>query len=321
MVDPFTAGVLSSLAYDGLKKILEPISVNSSIQKAARQTAEEYEGVRTEHLLIIVESVSEEIDEFKNEGKPLPPNLLANKLDRVVDPEMNINSEEVVNSFLKNIEREISSNPGLWRQVQLQYLRRQEDEIEGMQQDIKKIKRNIQEAEEIRPSPDDLKDENSFESMLNSFISNIDEHVLVLGSYEDDKKDELERLRDELKKREYDASLSEELPEEQHKSLEQNVATQMQLSSFCIIVDRDPSGHLVEYELAKRLRVITAVLAPEDSRSTYMIGAEEIIDVNYIQTFEFREDPIEVLDDATKWAEQTLEERMNAYQQRYPWRG
>lgn len=159
-------------------------------------------------------------------------------------------------------------------------------------------------------------------SALEEIIDSIDNSVMILGNFQGPYKNELEDLAGFVKDRGYDANTAEDLPEYGEKSVEQNVAVYMMLSKFSIMVDRNPSGHTVEYETAKRQRNVLARLIPEDSssQSTYMIGGAEDVDLNHIRAFEFEDRPQERLDDAIEWAERIVKERCEAYQDRYPWR-
>lgn len=158
---------------------------------------------------------------------------------------------------------------------------------------------------------------------LEEIIEVIDNSVMVLGKFQGLYRNELEDLTELLQKEGYDANIAEDLPEYGKKTLEQNVAIYMMLSKFSIMVDRNPSGHTVEYETAKRQGEILARLIKkdDDSQSTYMIGGAEDVDLNHIQAFEFEDRPQERLDDAIEWAESVVSERHDAYQSRYPWRG
>lgn len=159
-------------------------------------------------------------------------------------------------------------------------------------------------------------------SVLEQTIDSIDNSVMVLGKFQGPYKNELIELTELLEEKGYDANTAEDLPEYGDKSLEQNVGIYMMLSKFSIMVDRDPSGHTIEYETAKQQRNVLARLIPEDDagQSTFMIGGGEDVDLNHIRAFEFEDRPQERLDDAIEWAEGIVEERYEAYQSRYPWR-
>jgi hypothetical protein len=162
--------------------------------------------------------------------------------------------------------------------------------------------------------------EQTFESVLDELVETVENTVLVLGSYDGANKAEILDVKEELEGRGYDAHLFEELPEFPDKDLSGNVATAMRMVGFCIMVDRDPSGHIDEYRVADKQRTILARLTPEDGGSTRMIGGAELVDVNHIRSFEFDVRPQEKLDEAIDWAEEILAERKEAYSDHYDWR-
>lgn len=155
---------------------------------------------------------------------------------------------------------------------------------------------------------------------LDDIISAIENSVLVLGNYDGRHSDELDEVKSFLEEQGYDANTADDLPHQPDKSLEQNIAFYMMMSKFCVMVDRESSGHLNEYEIARNQRNILARLTPQNSGSTYMIGGEEEIDINYISSFEFKYSPTDVIEGAVKWAEDLAQERENAYKNQYPWR-
>jgi hypothetical protein len=141
-----------------------------------------------------------------------------------------------------------------------------------------------------------------------------------LGSHHGANKPELFDIRDELVDRGYDAHLFEDLPEFADKDLSSNVATAMRMVGFCVMIDREASGHIDEYRIADKQRTILARLTPNDSGSTRMIGGAELVDVNHIRSFEFDVRPQEKLDEAIEWAKELRQEREEAYDDHYDWR-
>lgn len=84
-------------------------------------------------------------------------------------------------------------------------------------------------------------------------------------------------------------------------------------SSFRIMVNRTPSGHIAEYEILRQQSIIFALVHPKGTGSTRMIGDDALVDVNYIRSFAFASSPLEALEDAITWAEQTAKARQDAY--------
>jgi len=75
------------------------------------------------------------------------------------------------------------------------------------------------------------------------------------------------------------------------------------------MIDRLPSGHLVEHPYLKSSRVVLALLRPKGEKSTAMIE-DNTLDFPFIKTFEFSDSPFEVIDAAIKWAEEFVKKRM-----------
>lgn len=142
--------------------------------------------------------------------------------------------------------------------------------------------------------------------------------VIVFGKDSDPTMlQELLQVRDYLTAKNYDAYLLRDLPEHPSMSLEEKVKLWSLASRFCVMVDREPSGHLVEYPYLKSVGAILAVLRPKGKGSTYMIGAERSPDIEF---FEFKNSPLEMLDTVITWAEKMMEEKMKLRKKTYPWR-
>lgn len=144
--------------------------------------------------------------------------------------------------------------------------------------------------------------------------------VILFGKYSEPEMSELLQVRDYLRIKGYDAYLLKDLPEHPSMSLEEKVKLWSLASRFCVMVDREPSGHLVEFPYLKENRVILALLRPKDKGSTYMIGNENLVDIQYIRIFKFEKSPLEVIDSAVGWAEKIVIKRIEEYKKAYPWR-
>jgi hypothetical protein len=151
-------------------------------------------------------------------------------------------------------------------------------------------------------------------------LASVDDTVIVLGSYKGSQEDELRQVRDRLIGLGYDAFLIKDLPENNEMSLPEKVRLWTTASRFCIMVDRDASGHIKEYEMVKSQRKPLILLRPENKGSTWMIGDDEIIDLNFIKTFEFTDSVFETIEDGVQWAEDLLHQRGKAYPEFYPWK-
>lgn len=145
----------------------------------------------------------------------------------------------------------------------------------------------------------------------NAILMNKERSVIVFGKYGDNESlGELVQIRDYLKKS-YEAYLLSELPEHPSMSIEEKVKLWSSASRFCVMIDRLPAGHLVEYPYLKSTRVVLILLRPEAGGSTTMIE-DDSIDFPFIKMFRFEKSPLEVVDNALIWAEEFIEERTKA---------
>ena len=131
---------------------------------------------------------------------------------------------------------------------------------------------------------------------------------------------ELHRVRDYLKTRNYEAYLLKELPEHPLMSNEEKAKFWALASRFCVMVDREPSGHIAEYNYLKGERAVLVFMRPKGKGSTYMIGDDGIVEVNHIKIFEFEDSPLQMLDAVIDWAEIFIKKKIEALKDAYPWR-
>lgn len=155
-------------------------------------------------------------------------------------------------------------------------------------------------------------------SERSSFVSRPDQSVIVLGDYDGGSHErELQQIRDHLNALDYDAALIKDLPSHPAYSMRQKVKTWCLATKFCIVVDRDPSGHLVEYTDLEGEEVPIALLREEGSGSTWMMG-HEIFQNKFIELFEFGDTPLEVLDEVTEWGDELFDQRIEYLDEYYP---
>jgi hypothetical protein len=131
---------------------------------------------------------------------------------------------------------------------------------------------------------------------------------------------ELLEVRDFLRGRSYDADLIKDLPEIPMMSNEEKVRLWALVSRFCVMIDRAATGHIAEYSFLREQRSILAMLRPHGSGSTYMIGDDHLVDLNFINVYEFEKTPLKILGNAVDWAEGIAADRSEAYGKAYPWR-
>lgn len=142
----------------------------------------------------------------------------------------------------------------------------------------------------------------SIELLERSILMSKERSVIVYGKESDtSSRRELLQVRDYLG-RSYDAYRLRDLPKNPSMSLEEKVKLWSSASRFCLMIDRLPSGHLVEYPYLKSTRAVLAMLRQKGKKSTEMIE-DNSIDFAFVKTFEFCESPFEVIDSAVEWAE------------------
>lgn len=153
-----------------------------------------------------------------------------------------------------------------------------------------------------------------------NILSRVDDTAIVLGKYDSGELErQLEEVSNALEARGYQAPLIKDLPSHPSHSMPRKVKLWTIASRFCVVIDREPSGHLVEHSGLKDEEILLAVLRKKGSGSTRMIGHEEFSS-KYIRVFEFEDSPVQVIDDVITWVESEIEEFEDYYSDLYDWR-
>lgn len=134
------------------------------------------------------------------------------------------------------------------------------------------------------------------------------ETVIVLGSYKAPHLDELLTVRDYVRTRKYDGKLIRDFSDLPGMSPPQKAEMWMAAARFSVMVDRDPSGHLIEYSVSEKQKSVLCLLRKQGQRSTSMI-ADHVEELAFVRIFEFNNSPLEVLDAALDWAEDYVTRR------------
>jgi len=163
-------------------------------------------------------------------------------------------------------------------------------------------------------------DINEKNNRIKAIEVNKEKSLLVFGSYSNKSISELFSVRDFLIQNDYDANLIIDLPDIPSMSGTDKVELWAKAARFSVMIDRDPSGHISEYETLKKTNCILAFLRKKGEGSTSMIGSDHLVDLNYFNLFEFDDSPIEVLNEAIEWAEGIVKKREEIYGDEYPWR-
>jgi carbamoyl-phosphate synthase large subunit len=154
---------------------------------------------------------------------------------------------------------------------------------------------------------------------LDTVAETVDRSVLLVasGPGEDAQLQTLERYLEDLG---YEPHRVSELPGIEGQTDEQATAAYMMLSKFTLLLDRDPSRRLTEYETARAHSSVLARLVPaeHERQTTHVIGGHDD-DADHIREFEFEDAPTESLDAAVSWAESVVERRQESTRERGPW--
>jgi hypothetical protein len=144
--------------------------------------------------------------------------------------------------------------------------------------------------------------------------------VLVLGSYDDPGIRRIDNIVSSLIELGYEPLLIKNIPDSPYQDLPQKVANFALLSRFVVIDDSMPSGHLIEIEICKNLRVVTILLRSGGVASSWMTAGTSYTS-NVILEKQFNQtDPLPSLKEAVDWAETTLHRLKIKFENTYPWR-
>jgi hypothetical protein len=156
------------------------------------------------------------------------------------------------------------------------------------------------------------------EQVERAYSARVENSVMVFGAFDDGEREaELRTIRDHLNAKGYDANLLKDLQGHPARSLRNKAKTFAMSSRFCVLVDIDASGHLIEYETLRGEGIPIAILRPEGGGSTWMAGVESQTN-DFIEIFEFQDDPLEAIDNVIDWSEDLNEERVEGYSEYYP---
>lgn len=144
--------------------------------------------------------------------------------------------------------------------------------------------------------------------------------VLVLGDYGDTGAARLSEISGALLKLGYEPLLIKDFPDSPAQGLPQKVALAAGLARFVVIDDTSASGHLLEVQICKNVDAVTVLLRGDGSGASWMTaGASHTSRVIFEQPYRIgsAEGAVE---DAARWAEETLVELRRKFDNTYPWR-
>ena len=134
------------------------------------------------------------------------------------------------------------------------------------------------------------------------------ESIIITGGYDDECLNELVKVKEYLvNEKYYKAYLVRDLPNVS-KVFEEKEKLCMLSSKFTLWIYRGPTWAVSEYEYAKDLKTVMAILAPRDLG----LSLDEQIKITgfgWMKVFLFHTSPFEVIDSALEWAEKFVAKR------------
>ena len=153
---------------------------------------------------------------------------------------------------------------------------------------------------------------------LDTVVETVDNTVLLVAPGPDTD-GQLRELQRRLAEFGYNTHVASELPDIEGHTDEQATAVYMMLSTFTLLLDRDPSRRLTEYETARAHNDVLARLVPADHerRTSHVVGGHGE-DADHLRDFEFEDSPVSVLGEAVSWAESLVARRRESTRDRLP---
>lgn len=145
--------------------------------------------------------------------------------------------------------------------------------------------------------------------------------VLILGSYSQGGRSQLEEIRTVLREMGFEGIIVDDFKDIHQQSLYEKTLMLGSLARFVVCDEIVASGHLIELKACADIGFVTAILRNEGKPVTWMnsdIAAER----TYMKIFSYCDNqPLrEQVREAVRWCQQKVTERADFYNQHYPWR-
>lgn len=142
--------------------------------------------------------------------------------------------------------------------------------------------------------------------------------VLILGSYgNEDKLKTLEKIKDRLKKFNYEGILLRDYIDIEEQTSEEKMNLFGHLTKFVICENSYPSGHIDELNICTRNRIVTVILQQEDKIATWMQICYPV-DFSFVKIIKYKPSSlIRKIDEAIRTAESLVAERTRQLNQLY----
>lgn len=144
--------------------------------------------------------------------------------------------------------------------------------------------------------------------------------VLVLGAYDEAGTARLNMIAEALTAIGYAPLLIRDVPDHPHQDLAQKVAAVGAISRFVIIDDTAKSGHLMETQICKQNGWVTALVRAQGEFSTWMTAAFSASSRVMMEEEYDPSKPLQKITKVAEWAEATLEQLEQKFNNTYPWR-
>lgn len=156
---------------------------------------------------------------------------------------------------------------------------------------------------------------------LPEYISRIkSKAVLLLGDYGEDGAQRLGAIGAVLCELGYEPVLVADIPDNPPQDLSQKVSMLGSLTRFVVVDDSSKSGHLAELPLCQSNRWITVVLRAEGIGSSWMTAgisasSRVMTELSFVSS-----SPRSAVEQAVRWAEETIRDLGVRFDSAYPWR-
>lgn len=144
-IDPISAGVLSGICYDVLKKTSQRISsaIDPIVWSAAEKTADKYGIPKFEIISIFeLETTAEVLERFRDGGRGITIEELGKELKENTSEEYvptSARGEQIIEDFLENIEEKLASDPELFREIELAYYQEFDDSFDDISRSFDRL--------------------------------------------------------------------------------------------------------------------------------------------------------------------------------------
>jgi hypothetical protein len=167
---------------------LEEAEFIQDVRQAANETAEDFEGVTEEMLVLVLKSeeVRRYAEDFvaqsdRKDSEDELPATLETVLSEVIDSELDIDTKRVTEEFIQNLQQQVVDNPDTWENILNQY---GDDISEEMWEVQKEIHRQLfNEIESLREERREVQNKSEFRFKINVVLGVLSLGLAILSAY------------------------------------------------------------------------------------------------------------------------------------------